>query len=125
MSKPISLIHDCAQSLLIIHTYFALYFVVVVQRKNKIHVIEEWTWEMVFVSEFRVGWIPKSDYNFEGYRLFNGKKKNPVNFQNFLDVHISYSFFPQQQQSTIQNMMQPKHNIPAIMYDDVIIQNAK
>jgi hypothetical protein len=52
-----------------------LYFVVVVERKNKIHVIEEWTWEMVFVLEFRVGWIPKSDYNFEGYRLFNGKKK--------------------------------------------------
>jgi hypothetical protein len=57
-------------------SYFALYFVVVVQRKNKIHVIEEWTWEMVFVSEFRVGWIPKSDYNFEGYRLFNVKKKS-------------------------------------------------
>jgi hypothetical protein len=76
-------------------SYFALYFVVVVQRKNKIHVIEEWTWEMVFVSEFRVGWIPKSDYNFEGYRLFN-VKKNPLNFQNFLDVfkkHLNLSKF--------------------------------
>lgn len=56
-------------------SYFALYFVVVVERKNKIHVIEEWIWEMVFVLEFRVGWIPKSDYNFEGHRLFNGKIK--------------------------------------------------
>ena len=57
-------------------SYFALYFVVVVERKNKIHVIEEWTWEMVFVLEFRVGWIPKSNYIFEEHRLFNGKKKN-------------------------------------------------
>jgi hypothetical protein len=57
-------------------SYFALYFVVVVERKNKIHVIEEWTWEMVFVLEFRVEWIPKSNYIFEEHRLFNGKKKN-------------------------------------------------
>jgi len=34
-------------------SYFALYCVVVVERKNKIHVIEEWIWETVFVFELK------------------------------------------------------------------------
>lgn len=53
LHQPTLLQDYCAS----VASYFASYFVVVVQRKNKIHAIKEWTWKMIFEFKLKeLGW---------------------------------------------------------------------